>query len=296
MPSAANARAYVNITRPQNASGSVITYFIGFFLATNSISIDFFIGLLILLALHSLATIQNDVEDFEIDQANKRSSILQSRSISLADARFFIFALVFAALIFAFISPHKKLNLIAIAGLMAIAWVYNLQPFRASKRPVMSISIMGICYGVLPFVYGYLLGDGDYRQWYFLALLPFWFLARFSTAILKDYKDAAGDKKFQKDTFYLHFGSILTAWTSIVAALVSYFGIIMILTLTLNKNTMFYIFMALAALLAIKALLLRFSLLETTNEKTLNSIFHKTVFRHNQFEGALLLCLILSSR
>jgi 4-hydroxybenzoate polyprenyltransferase len=289
-------KSYVQLTRPQNASGSVLTYCIGYFLATRSISYDFLIGLLILLALHSLATVQNDVEDYEVDKANKRHSIIQDNSLTIANARFFVQALALTALAFAFLSPYRKLHLIAIVGLLLIAWLYNIQPFRFSKRPVLSIFTMGICYGALPFIYGYFVAKGSPTANYFSAFVLLWFLARISTAIMKDYKDARGDKIFHKDTFYLHYGNNVTAWVSIVSAALAYAGLLIVLALLLPNTAAVSLAFSLATILAFRNVFQRFYLLKTRNETQLNSIFHKGVLNHNQFEAAVLLCLILSSK
>lgn len=289
-------QSYVQLTRPQNVSGSVLTYCIGYALVAGSVSYDFFVGLVILLALHSLATIQNDIEDFEIDKVNKRETALLSGSLSVANAKFFVRALTFTVLVLALLSPHRRLHLIAIAGLLLVAWVYNLNPIRASKKPIMSIAIMGLSYGVLPFAYGYFVAQGSITANYILALVLFWFFARFSTAILKDYKDAVGDKKYNKDTFYLHYGGRTTAWTSIITSLIAYIGLITLILVLKTGPFIFSFALALGGFLALRGILLRFNLTKTRDENELNRIFHQVVFGHNQFEGAILLCLILSSK
>lgn len=294
MSSISTIQAYVQLTRPQNASGSALTYCIGYFLVAGKLSYDFFIGLVILLALHSLATIQNDVVDFEIDQVNRRKSILQDNLLTISNAKFFVQALVLTALFFALLSPHRRLHLIAIAGLLFVAWLYNINPVRASKRPLLSIFIMGISYGALPFIYGYFVAQGSITANYFLAFVALLFLARTSTAIMKDYKDATGDKIFHKDTFYLHYGGKATAWTSIISATTAYIGLLVVLLVLKPKTAILFITLSLAGLLALRNIIYRTTLLRTKNEERLNKIFHISVFRHNQFEAVVLLCLILS--
>jgi len=288
-------QSYVELTRPKNVSGSVITYFIGYFLAASNIHLDFLIGLFILLLLHSFATVQNDVEDFEIDKANQRISALQNHSLSFDQAKSLIQILAIFALGFALLSPHKKLHVTAVAGLLAISWFYNLNPVRASKKPIMSIALMGTCYGALPFIYGYFVA-GRKVTVYFLGLVFFFTLARVSTSIMKDYKDAAGDKIFKKDTFYLHYGNKVTAWTSVIASIIAYLGILAVLVKLKSGGVVLSVVLMLAGLLALRSIYLRLGLLKTSIEKKLNSIFHKTIYAHIQFEVAILLCLILSSK
>jgi 4-hydroxybenzoate polyprenyltransferase len=295
MPPVSTILSYVQLTRPKNVSGSALTYFIGYFLVRSYLRFDFFIGLAILLILHSLATVQNDIEDFEIDKANRRKSVLQNSSLSLSDAKLLVQALAFLALGFALLSTHRRLHVIAITGLLLIAWMYNLNPIRASKKPVMSILLMGICYGALPFIYGYFVAGGKVTA-YFLGLAFFFLLVRLSTSIMKDYKDIAGDKAFNKETFYLHYGGKVTAWTSIVTSAIAYLGIVGMLIKLKDNNSILLITLALASLLALRSIFLRLKLTKTRSEKKLNNIFHKTIYAHIQFEAAVLLCLILPSR
>jgi 4-hydroxybenzoate polyprenyltransferase len=269
---------------------------IGFFVDTRTLSVDFFIGLAILLLLHSFATVQNDIADFEIDKANKRKSVLQDSKLSLYNARLIVQALAFVALVFALLSPHKKLHLLVILGLFAVSWLYNLNPVRISKKPIASIVLMGLCYGAFPFAYGYLLAGGNLMQGYFLVLALFWLLARIATAVMKDYKDAIGDALFNKKTFYLRYGREATGWTSIIASAVAYIGLMVVLVERNGNNALFFLALAAAVLLALRSVLLRLKLVKTKSEKQLNVIFQRSVLSHNQFEGAVLVCLILSSR
>ncbi len=289
-----DVRAYVQLTRPQNASGSLVTYGIGYFLASSSLSPEFFVGLIILLAIHALATVQNDIQDFEIDRANKRPSGLQDHSISLRQAQLFVQALMITALSVAIFSSQRRLNLSIIAMSSLVAWLYNRGPVRASKRPVSSIVLMGLCYGTLPFAYGYLIAGGPLHGGYVLPLACLLFLARVSTTIMKDYKDAAGDKLLAKNTFYLRYGGKVTAQTSLLSGVLAYAGLVVILIKLGNHRIIFTLALAAAGLLALRSIMLRLMLTKTSNEKRLNVIFHKCILSHNQFEMAALLCLLLS--
>lgn len=296
MRSISDVQAYVQLTRPQNATSGLLTYSIGYFLVASGLGLDYFTSLIILLVLHSLATVQNDIEDFEIDRANKRRGALQEQSLSLPSAKLFVQALAFTALIVALLSPNRRLYIIVFMGLLVLAWLYNLNPIRVSKRPILSIVFMGLCYGTLPLVFGYLVAGGSLKSTYFLTLAFLWFLVRFSTSIMKDYKDAKGDKIFNKNTFYLRYGRVTTGWTSIATSIISYVGIVVMLAIFSNKGMASTIALILASLLAFRGISLRLKLPKTSNEKQLNTIFHKCFFGHNQFEAAVLICLILSSK
>jgi 4-hydroxybenzoate polyprenyltransferase len=287
-------KGLVKLTRPENAFGSVVTYFVGYFFAATSVRSSLFVGLLILLLLHSFATVQNDVEDFEIDKSNKRTGLIQEKSLSLHQAQLFCKLLVLGALTLALFSTQRRLNLAVIAGLLLIAGIYNLNPVRASKRPVISIVLMGLCYGALPLIYGYLVGGGKVSV-EFIVLAILFLVARGSTSILKDYKDAKGDSAHNKRTFYLAYGAKATAAVSIVGAAVAYVTFIALLFTVSTINAPFIISIALVVLLAILSIIQRYKLTKTNDEKKLDKIFHQVFYRQNQFEGALVLCLILSS-
>ena len=296
MPSAYGIKSFVQLTRPQNASGSVFTYAIGYFLVTNTIDTNFFVGLVILLALHSYATLQNDIEDIDIDKANGRKGALLNHSVSISNTKFLVQSLAFMALVLALLSQHRKLHLTAILVLVLLAWLYNLTPVRASRKPISSIVVMGLCYGALPFMYGYLIANGSFGSDGFLLLAFFWFLARISTSIMKDYKDARGDRLLNKKTFYLRYGADVTAWTSLTTAIVAYVGIIIMLAILRTKSEGLLIALTLVSLLALRNIGIRLSLIKIKDEKQLDKIFHRSVFSHNQFEIAVLLCLIISSK
>ncbi len=294
MSSVADVRAYVELTRPQNVSGSVITYCIGFFLMPSArLGWQFFSGFLIFVALHSLATVQNDVADYDIDKANGRKSVLLDGSLSQKNANLFVWGLGIVAVAIALLSPDVLFNLLAIAIFLLLSWIYNLPPIQASKRPVLSILLMALCFGALPFIYGYILANGDISSSVF-AMMLCWLLARFSTAVMKDFKDKAGDKKFNKNTFYLRYGKLVTARTSIILAITAYAGV-MILLLQLNdKSRVFLASFILVAVLAARNIMQRLQLLNVKGDVRLNKIFHQAVQSHNQFEAAVLLCLVLS--
>jgi len=295
MPNQSTIRAYVQLTRPENAAGSVITYCIGYFLLPGVVlRVGFFVGLFIILALHSLATVQNDMADFEIDRANNRHSPLQDHRISLQQARVFVKLLALASLVAAVLSPQRGIHLLAVAVLLLLAWLYNLPPVRASRRPILSMVVLGLCFGAAPLLYGYVLDYGKISS-YILILAFFWILIRVSTAIMKDYKDVKGDKIFNKNTFYVRYGAKTTARVSIWLALVSYIGVLVaLLTKTEGRHAIFVFMLLVAGLLAIRNIVLRLQLTKTKSDKQLNTIFHKSVFAHNQFEIVVFLCLILS--
>lgn len=282
---------FVKLTRPQNVTGSLVTFVIGFLWMNGHVSTDFYIGLVILALMHAFATVQNDIEDIEIDRSNKRTSILISNEISTMQAWNFTLLLLGAGFLLAVFSENPRLNIFMIVVSLALSWLYNSAPVRASRRPVLSLLVLAVCYGTLPLVYGSLSsGQAIITQTILLAFI--WFVFRFTTAILKDYKDVVGDLKHNKSTFYLKYGSNATTYFSVIPTLFAYIGVIAMLYRTMSSSGRLYM-LALVVVMALISLKSRLALLSEKNDSQRNKVAHNAVFRHNQFELAILLCLIL---
>ena len=286
-------RGYVLLCRPQNVVGIVLTFAIGYVLAGGSWSADLTIGLLIIALLHSLANVQNDIEDLDIDKANKRRGALQSGEITMQQAKMLAAGLATGAVGLALLAPQRQLHLLVVASLLVIVWLYNSPPIQASKRPILSILVLSLCFGAIPFVYGYLLAGGEF-EYSALAIGAALFMGRVSTTILKDYKDAAGDKKHNKLSFYLRYGLNTTYNMGLSAAITAYTLLLTSLVILADKSTGFaYAVIALAILLAAGSLRLRLQLKKAKDDNARNLIFHQIVPAHNQFELVVLLWLIL---
>lgn len=285
---------YVRLTRPQNALAAALTYSVGYFFnSTSSLSISFITGLIIILLLHSMATVDNDIQDLEIDLANKRRSALQNKSISVQNAKLFVQTLGLTALLIALLFPPRLINTIVVFVFLFFTWLYNMPPYLASRRPISSILILGLCYGQLPIVYGFVLASGGFDK-FFIVFAILWFFVRVSISIMKDYKDSEGDKLFNKQTFYLHFGGKVTAIVSLAFSSIAYLGIVTLLFISKGTSTSFGITLILSGLLALRNIKQRIEVLRVKDEKKLTNIFSKSFIYHNQFEAAVLLCLIFS--
>lgn len=285
----------VQLTRPFNASGGILTFSIGYVIAGSSFQSGYFVGLLILLLLHSMGTVQNDLVDKDIDAANKRASALQQKILPEIQAKWLAFSLgAFALITASLASPSRPLHLIASCVMLVCIWAYNNKPLRTSKKPISSIVTMSICYGALPFAYGYLVAGGSTTRTSFIVFAFVWFLARFSTSILKDYKDAHGDKMMGKNTFYLRYGKLSTARISLGSSFLAYVGLLFTLPFIIDFRLLTIIPLLLVTYLAANGILLRHQLSSESKESRLNSLFHRIVFRHNQMEAAVLACLIIS--
>jgi 4-hydroxybenzoate polyprenyltransferase len=282
---------YVNFTRPANALAVLLGYSAGYFLTPVRLHPAYFISLVILLLLHSAATVQNDIEDIEIDKANRRSSILINNTANKKQAEYLAWALLFAALGLALLSPQRKINLLFIALFFTFSWLYSRPPFSFSRRPVLSILTMGLCYGALPLIYGYAVSAGrsNYAVWFAVT----WFGLRVSTSILKDFKDAPGDKLHGKRTFYLVFGRKATALVSIFMSSCFYLLAIILVITKFGIRPPVIILAIVVSIAALRNVMTRLRMLGTQSEKTLAAIFGRSFYQQNQFDALILLCLIV---
>lgn len=266
----------------------VLIFNIGFFLVggIHSIGIDYIIGILVILLGFAYATIQNDIEDLAIDKVNSPSKALASGKLSIEEASAFnniILVGLLALSLYHF--PHHLIFVL----MLGLIWLYNKPPFFLSRRPIASIVVLALAYSTVPLLYGYYLNFGLALNSDLLYLVLLWFLVRISIAILKDYKDARGDKAYNKRTFYLTYGHRYTALVSIICFSVGCVGILFLLFLLRTPHWLFI----LPALFLIRNFYLRLQLFRTMNNKKLTDIFHQIFFGQNQFDFAFLLCLLL---
>jgi 4-hydroxybenzoate polyprenyltransferase len=170
--------------------------------------------------------------------------------------------------------------------------MYNARPLRLSRKPVASIAVLGLCYGLLPLVYGFTQHGGGLTR-ALVIVGGLWFLQRVSTSIMKDFKDAKGDKLFGKKTFYLVYGRRAIAWVSNSFSLVAYIGIIAFLLYNFSLSVLSITLCAVASAAAVRNIIIRLRLFTVPDEKTLAGIFSKSFIYQNQFDAIILLCLIL---
>jgi 4-hydroxybenzoate polyprenyltransferase len=285
--------AYIELTRPYNALVFATTFSIGYFwTSSKAIGLDYWAGIIILVLLHSLATIQNDLEDIVIDRANKRSGALINHTITPAQARKGMFILWAAAIFMALIAPQATTHLLVVSVLLLLAWTYNRPPLLLSRKPISSVIVMALSYGLAPLAYGFIVSSHRVPS-YMVLLFIFWFILRVSTVILKDYKDAHGDKAHNKRTFYLRYGADATARVSVIAATIGYAGVLALLWRIGQRNTSSYFMLVVATLLGIRNVFFRLKLLAAKDNKERHSIFKRSLSRQTQFELGVIICLLV---
>lgn len=286
-------RAMVSLVRPRNAVPPVLALLIGFLLTGRPVNMALLTaGAMVIFLAHSWATLQNDIEDLRIDRSNNRTSILLRGEVTVRTARQFGYVLAGATLLVTAISQPVGLHLLFAALFFGLAWSYNSAPLFLSRRPLTSIVVMGLFYGVLPLLYGLWLGDGT-SPVIMLFLVLAWFLARCSISILKDYKDHTGDAIHNKQTFLLCFGPEITRRASVGLAVIAYGIVVGLLAASYVTSPLQIALLGVTVAGVAYTIYLRASLPNSLKEAgQANRQFHKILMLTNFIDLAIIICLL----
>ena len=218
------------LTRPTNAISPLALVYAG--AVMGGVGIDdprLVFTMLALLFIHGAITMANDIEDIEIDRRNNVTTLLTSGMVSRRTIRWWVIGQVVLAAVFLAILPLGTELLAAL--LLAFGWAYNARPWYISRRPVGSIVVLALLYGVLPLLLGASLGRLDIHV---VLLALAWGMSRVALSILKDYKDAVGDAMSNKRTFLLSYGHRWVRAVSLVSAFIGTAAIVIVLAFYLH--------------------------------------------------------------
>ncbi|MBI1857031.1 UbiA prenyltransferase family protein [Candidatus Saccharibacteria bacterium] len=283
----AAASYFIDLARPYNAPAALLPFFISYFFYDPVVNWqDIIVGFLLIVILHSVFTIQNDILDLEIDKSNHRSTPLTNGLVSSQSLRQTMINLYIVSVFIASFGSNKELNIGFVLLYSALAWAYNSPPIQASRRPILSITLLGFLYSALLLAFGFLLSGRGIN----VLILVLFMLARMSISILKDFKDAPGDKKNNKRTFYLVYGQTATKTFSLLMAAICYPLIIWLIVSHLELGGL-----AISALVFIGFVNIynRLLLLKTDSESQLAKIFRKSFWLENYYETMVLVCLVI---
>lgn len=283
---------FIRLSRPFNLPAMLLPFLIGYFYFSNSADLVLWIGILIIVFLHSSLTIENDIQDIKIDKMNKRKSVITDDELSTKSARIIVLLLILLALVAIVIEPSLKLFVLW-SSILFLGWVYNNKPLQLSRKPIPSIVVLALFYSFIPLVIGFKFNESEVSIG-FLLFAVFLSLQRFSISMLKDYKDISGDTKYNKRTFLSKYGYETVANISVLFGLVSYIAIITILYFKLSPSVTSLLCISLLLLIATVNIRNRLGLLRTKDSKVLGKIFVMSFLGENNFNGVLLLCLIFS--
>jgi 4-hydroxybenzoate polyprenyltransferase len=284
----------LRLTRPQNAISPMLVCVIGSMLGLHAVDHRLLIYCVITIFLMlAFATVQNDIEDFEIDRTNHRKSALTADKLSIQSARLFELLLLLLALILAGTSPNPKYFLSFVVIFFFLATAYNKRPFYFSRKPVMSIIALGLSYGTVPVLFGLYLGTSRGAGFGLLLGLS-WFLIKASSIILKDYKDVDGDRKHAKLTFVIRNGKKTTQIVSVTMAIIGY-GLFLYISSFLLPHSWFNIFaLVLLVLVVVTNIIYRTKYYSSLSNDVTGKIFSKIITLSVIFELGVIAWLLIS--
>jgi 4-hydroxybenzoate polyprenyltransferase len=276
--------AYFKLARVENAILPMFALVAGFTITKAADYTRLALAALVLILVHSVLTIWNDIADEAGDTHNNITRMSDLRNSGDYDVlRLFIggsVCIIILALIFL---PNTSKLLVSMS--LLLGWAYNVPPIHGSHRPVLSIVLLGLAYGTIPFLLGASLGHIGLTTFY---LAVGWTLGRSSLSLLKDYKDATGDAVAKKRTFLLVYGGTLTAKLSFSLALLGYaISAIIVVTQVQHTLTTILLLGGVAAWLLYE----RTRLFKAKHYNSLDQIFHDCLKYQLVFDGLVILCL-----
>ncbi len=276
--------AYVELIRPYNAVIALLSFSLGYFYPSpHKRWSDYCYALMLLLLLHSIATIHNDIHDYAIDRINDKQKSLTSHSVTISHAKIFMDILLGILIVLCFFSLSHFLFISLLGGGSVL---YNK---FFSRMPFLSIISIGLLYSAIPMLYGFSRNTSlRFLPVSFVFFVLGFFLIRMGISMLKDFKDARGDAQFHKKTFFLTFGYRQTVVTSLVLTICGYFVIFCHAWYYLHAHAL----LIFPLLFALHACMPRISLQKAKNLSLANTLFHRIALRENRFEGIFLLWLI----
>lgn len=165
---------------------------------------SYVLALLITVISYGLVTIYNDLSDHLVDTANKRSDIpLASSQITRGSLRQLATGLFAIGFVCALIAGQGAL--LWLGGYLFFGWLYS-GPANFKGRGVLGVIILGLCYGVMPWLLGYSLTAAPITPWGFVLMAASFFFAS-GIVPLKDFKDVKGDALHNKKTLLVLYGS-----------------------------------------------------------------------------------------
>jgi len=276
-------RAYLSVARLNNAVLPAVGIFTGFVSASGRSYALLVLTILMFVLVHSVVTIWNDIADEAGDRFN---DITRLSAIKKAGAYrglvFWVWSSLAAIVAISWFLPGGT-KLLLLASLV-LGWLYNVRPVQASHRPLLSIVVLALAYGAVPFALGISLGHLGVAA---ACLLASWTIGRGSLSLLKDYKDAKGDVQAKKRTFLLVYGGTLTARWSFGLAVGSY----AVSTLVVAFNAPSPLQAAPLCLAAVWLLYERFRLFKESQYAGLDQVFHDCVKYQLLFDVLVAICL-----
>ena len=276
--------AFLKLARFENSLLPVIALVAGFTAVKSDNYPKLILIILVLLLAHSIVTIWNDIADQVGDKHNNITRIGDlKRSGTYSTLQWLVGCSVVCIIVALLFLPNITKGLACVS--LLLGWAYNVRPVQASYRPIPSIVLLSLAYGLIPFLMGASFGS---INWPVIFLATGWTVGRGSLSLLKDYKDAHGDAVADKRTFLLVYGGTLTARLSFGLALMSY-AVCVGLVATQAQHT--FTAAVLLSIVAVWLLYERARLFSAHKYGKLNQIFHDCIRYQLIFDGLVVVCL-----
>lgn len=279
-----------NQLRLKNFIPTIVSVLIGYKLvsSTKAESPELFLVIVALTSFCAFFALQNDITDFRDDQRGPRISPLVHNVFSLSDLK--IFSYVFLAL--GIVATTLTANLVVYCAslvFITLCAIYN-KPFIRNSKPVLSIIILALVMGSIPFMAGFYISDGELNHASVILVIGI-FLYRCSISILKDYKDHKEDAKSKKVTCLKKYGGRAVRSASLVLSLIGYSLILFSLKLMFALDN-WVILLTLLGVFAVYQFIIRLKLGISQSSYAKNSqIFGEIYNLSLYFDLGILLCL-----
>lgn len=198
---ALRARPLAVLCRPANVRKSALLL-AGAALGFGAPGSQVALGLALLVLAYAAATIYNDLQDLEIDRANRRDLPLVTGEVTPGQARMLMSACI-AALALLQVWSRQPAGLAFTAAYLALSWAYSAPAVAVERRGLAATVLLGLCYAGLPLAFGLLLAGVTPRAPTVLAAT----LLGAAALVHKDAKDEEGDRRHGKRTPLVRYGA-----------------------------------------------------------------------------------------
>lgn len=197
---ALRARPLAALCRPANVRKSALLLAgaaLGFGAPAGQVAL----GLVLLVLAYAVAAIYNDLQDLEVDRANRRALPLVTGEVTPGQAWALLVASL-AALALLQLWARQPAALLFTAAYLALSWAYSAPAVAVERRGLAATVLLGLCYAALPLAFGLLLAGVRPRA---LTLVAATLLAA-AALVHKDFKDEEGDRRYGKRTPLVRYG------------------------------------------------------------------------------------------
>ncbi len=200
--------------RSQLVSLSVVTFLLVMYAHKETNIADMIVGSVLIIAVFGIVTMYNDLQDVEIDRHNKRYDIpLVASALTRQQLMISMTVLTAITVILGAFLGHDSLLWASVY--LFLGFLYS-GLFSGKDRPYGGPVILGICYGAMPWLLGFLVSEKDILSLLNVVVMVASVVFVIGIITLKDFKDLKGDKAFGKKTLLVERGSsFVNHWVKI---------------------------------------------------------------------------------